>query len=1028
MSIDAIPPELAGLKQFCLREGKRPFIRDVDKGGFTPGWTNPAGWMVLAEALEELERNKSRGFDGIGYLNAKAPDSSRQITGGDLDASRDPITGWVSLWAREFLEQTRPFYCEVSPSGCGLRFFYLARLPNRANSLFGSGPQDMPDEAKEHIIAANPKVKEKIDKGQPAFNGLELYEDKRHLTITGNTLKEFCYSIEDRTEALAGALELAGIVAREKPKPTLSAAEIEQMKRTLKRQGLTDEQTDAFLQSHVSRAAEDGQDVPPGGDELPGWAGEMEQEASKNRLPHISILDVIDTRGWEETGDQLRGPHPILGSSTGHNLVVNPGENIWANMHAGLQGTGGDAWTWLACECGAVKWEEAGAGALKDPAVFDKTIKYAIEKGYVKAEDIPRRQAGIIALGDIAYTTDEEGKDWKFSPTMAAKALLTRLNLAMTPDSDKIYYFNNQIFKEDGERLIDRVLCMAGEDFITERNLRETLRRVRNKLLDKPVSFDPDPYLLGVKNGAVNLLTGEARNYRPEDLITDQIPVSYDPAARCPAFLAFLESITPNISDRITLIDWFVATAIREPLPYVLFLLGLGRNGKGIYERLMKKFFGKSAFRDMPLAEVRKNNFAAGGFYKKRGWIASETGKRKERIGTDFIKLTSGNGVIDSDRKNQSRIQFEPFFQTTVDTNTMPQIDDNSKGWLERFVKVDLPYIFLADPDPNNQLEKQGDPGLFEKLTTESELSGILNLLLFRSQAIGKSGQIHKRAGSEMFTEYNEQSSSVATFIELFCEYDASLFNLKTPSMPIYEAYKEWCSYKVGEVVDIRYFGRQLKQLCDGREPNKDKDKDRKTIKTYTGLIFNVEAYQAAMQALRLSMSPLCLHMSPSSLHEEEEEKSLLISMSPLSPLKQWNLILEKFGDSSNVHNCTLDSNSLYRKENQKIMETMETMETSIASEPLAGESNGDRMETSMETNPEAKPKAREKPEKKASVRILPEGGYRTQIPDPENPMKFVNHFYSHGEVVNFDSQRAKDLVERGIAVYVVAGEAEVAL
>lgn len=289
MSFDDIPPELAGLPQFCLRKGKRPFIRDVSKGGFTPGWTDQAGWMKLAEALAELERNKSRGFDGVGYLNAKSPDITRQITGGDLDAVRDPVTGWVSPWALELLEQTKPFYCEISPSGCGLRFFYLARLPNRVDSLFGNGPQELPDEVKEHIIAAKPDMKKKIDKGEPAFNSIELYEDKRHLTITGNTLKDLCHTIEDKTEALAEALTLAGIVTPEKPKATLPATEIEQIKQTMKRRGLTDEQINAFLESKgmnpVRAEGCQGAGARPGSDEMPGWVNEMSEEANKNRLP-----------------------------------------------------------------------------------------------------------------------------------------------------------------------------------------------------------------------------------------------------------------------------------------------------------------------------------------------------------------------------------------------------------------------------------------------------------------------------------------------------------------------------------------------------------------------------------------------------------------------------------------------------------------------------------------------------------------------------------------------------------------------
>jgi putative DNA primase/helicase len=497
----------------------------------------------------------------------------------------------------------------------------------------------------------------------------------------------------------------------------------------------------------------------------------------------------------------------------------------------------------------------------------------------------------VITLEDV---TEGDGKKVRFSPTLAAEAVLRTMHVAMSKDSEDIYIFDatKGVYLPDGARIIDLTLCEAATDLFNDYQKRETLRRVRNALLEHPVKFDPDPYTLSVKNGVINLLTGEFRKYRAEDLITDQIQVLFDPEAKCPAFLAFLESITPNISDRITLIDWFVATAVREPLPYVLFLLGLGRNGKGIYEKLIKKFFGQASFRDMPLQEVTKNNFAAGGFYRKRGWIASETGKTKAHIGTDFIKLTSGNGVIDGDRKNQSRIQFEPYFQTIVDTNTMPKIEDNSIGWQERFVKVDLPFIFVANPDPDNPLEKTRDPNLFDKLSTPVELSGILNLLIFRSQFIGTSKTIWKRAGAAMFTEYNEQSSSVATFLDEFCEYDGNLSNLWTPSKTIYKAYCEWCNYKVGEVVDNAHFGRQLKKFCGGSAPKQGKDKDRKTQTEYKGLIFNKESYEKEFKKLQDAVSETCLKKSEVL---SEEENSQQIAMSEVSEVNIWIKVIEKF-------------------------------------------------------------------------------------------------------------------------------------
>lgn len=898
MSFDDIPPELAGLSQFCLRKEKKPWIRDTANGGFTPKWTDQAGWMKLDEALDELERNKSR-FDGVGYLNTKALDDSRQITGGDLDACRDPITGWVSPWALELLEQTKPFYGEISPSGCGLRFFYLARLPNRVDSLFGNGPQELPDDVKEHIIAAKPTIKEKIDKGEPVFNSIELYENKRHLTLTGNTLKDFCHPIEDKTEALAYALALAGIVTPEKPKATLQAAEIEQIRQNLKRRGLTDEQINAFLESKGMNPAraEGCQGAGAGCYEMPGWVNDMSKEANKNRLPHIDILDVIDTRGWEICGPQLRGPHPTLGSTTGHNLIVKPCENIWCYMHNGLN-RGGDSWDWLACECGAVKWEEAGAGALKDPAIKVKTVAYAKSKKLIPEDALPHK----LTIEDVCdIEIDEktgEVRKITLAPTKASKAIIAHFTLAMEKGDDQIYYYNpDGIYDPDGVRKIDLALTSVAGDANNNFKLREVLRRVRNQLLEGPVTFDPDPYLLGVSNGLVDLRTGEFRQYRPEDLITDRIDVAYDPEVKCPKFMEFLESITPDPIDRLMLVDWFAITAIKEPFAYVLFLLGLGRNGKGIYEKMLKKFFGRSAFRDMPLAAIDNSDFAASEFYKKRGWIASESGKNKKKasIGTDFIKLTSGNGVIDANVKGKNRIQFEPFFQTLVDTNTMPPINDNSTGWKERFCKANMPYVFVSEPDPNNPLERLRDPHLFEKLSTPSELSGILNLIIYRAKEIALTKTITKRSGEAMFEEYAEQSASVGTFLELFCEYVTTGIDFWTPVTPIYDAYKEWCSLKVGEVVDSRYFGKLLTDFCGGETSKVGKDKDRKSVRLYKRLNFDQKRYEEKTEALRLGVSTYVYNSLHSSLHNTPSTDSDVHNVY----IETWNSLYKRFGDNS---------------------------------------------------------------------------------------------------------------------------------
>jgi len=76
------------------------------------------------------------------------------------------------------------------------------------------------------------------------------------------------------------------------------------------------------------------------------------------------------------------------------------------------------------------------------------------------------------------------------------------------------------------------------------------------------------------------------------------------------------------------------------------------------------------------------------------------------------------------------------------------------------------------------------------------------------------------------------------------------------------------------------------------------------------------------------------------------------------------------------------------------------------------------------EAPPEKPPESEEfgngKPKEMIAVRIVAEGGYRTQI--PVSPKKWIDHLYYFGEVVLFDRERAQDLIKSGKAEPAEAG------
>ena len=525
--------------------------------------------------------------------------------------------------------------------------------------------------------------------------------------------------------------------------------------------------------------------------------------------------------------------------------------------------------------------------------------------------------AAEFTLEDFCYDANGKGK-YQFSRAQAAEALLAKLDLAIPAGRSVIYWFNGQIYQPTGANLVSYHMYNTARDLVNRQNVTEVVDRITKKLLLNPVTFDPDPYLLGVRNGVVDLRTGKFREYRSEDLITDQIDVAYDPEARCPRFLKFLEEIQPNVVDRMNLVDWYVITAIRKPLPYVLFLLGIGRNGKGVYEKVIMRFFGRDSFSTMALDEINKSVFAASSLDGKRGWIASEQGSKKRfSIGTNFIKLISGADGVDADVKYEERRRFQPILQIVVDTNAMPVIEDTSRGWMERFCKQSFPYFYVDDPDPDNSLERKKDPRLYDKLTTDEELSGILNLLIYRAQEISKTEIIIKRPARELFDEYSKQSSSLTTFWDEFCEYDDTASGVEIPTDKIYDAYRRWCPHIVGEVVDDKRFGAFLKRQCGGIDPRR-KTVDGKKIRFYPGLLFDEDKLNAAIEAID-SDRTIKDQYGPLKDHNKSLNSDISRDTGPLGPLNLWELLIERFSKRENTADEPQTNNDPYKEKNSKI-------------------------------------------------------------------------------------------------------------
>ncbi len=463
-------------------------------------------------------------------------------------------------------------------------------------------------------------------------------------------------------------------------------------------------------------------------------------------------------------------------------------------------------------------------------------------------------QPPAITIDDLTTktTTSSGGIIAELSPSKASKSLCDKLTLVMTGGDDSIWYFDGQIYQNQGKEYIKDLIYSTAGDLVDKRLANEILDRIGSKLRLSPVTFNPNPSLLGVDNGVIDCSTGSFRPYARQDLITDKLPVIYDKNARCPEIIKFIEGITPSSNDRITLVDIIGSGAYRKALHYIAFLIGHGSSGSSTLIHLLQAFYGAENTEAIPLNELVERPFALSSLKNARYSIGQEI-EAVKKAGTSRIKEISGGDWISADVKNKDRARFQGWTKLIFKGNAVPRFTDTTWAFRRRFVEIKLPYKFVPEVDPDEPNQRKMDPDVEEKITTAAELSGLLNLLLTRLPEIIKDKRIHQTKGQ--YEEYRQQVDSVTSFLDLFCAYYPESISVRIPIKDIYTNFQQWCDLVIGNSVDYRQFGKYVKHHCENRS-GLETTIEGKTVTVYQGLTFDQDRFNEVIKNLQTGLTP----------------------------------------------------------------------------------------------------------------------------------------------------------------------------
>jgi putative DNA primase/helicase len=316
-------------------------------------------------------------------------------------------------------------------------------------------------------------------------------------------------------------------------------------------------------------------------------------------------------------------------------------------------------------------------------------------------------------------------------------------------------------------------------------------------------AFDADPWLLNVANGTIDLRTGELRPHRAADLITKTLPVTYDPAATCPRWTAFLDEIMAGNADLVRFLQQAIGYALtgdtREQVFFIL--LGVGANGKSVFLKVVETMLGDYARQaSMDTFMQKEYQGIPNDIARLHGvrFVAASEAEQNRRLAEALVKSLTGGDPVVARFLHKEFFTFTPRFKIFLATNHKPIIRGSEHAIWRRIRLV--PFTVTIP-------EERQDKDLVTKLV--EELPGILTWAIEGCRRWQQEGLKSPDAVKVATEEYRTEMDTLGSFIADRC--DVGPMCTATASS-LYAAYQAWAKEGREREMSQTMFGRALRE------------------------------------------------------------------------------------------------------------------------------------------------------------------------------------------------------------------------
>ena len=329
--------------------------------------------------------------------------------------------------------------------------------------------------------------------------------------------------------------------------------------------------------------------------------------------------------------------------------------------------------------------------------------------------------------------------------------------------------------------------------------------------------LDSIPHLLGVRNGVVDLRSGQLRRRRPEDMLFTLLDVDYNPTASTKLIDATVLSMMADDAVMAFFLQKLLGYGVTGEVCEEIFLVftASGRNGKGLLMQAMRQLLGTMYVElncgIITCRQVANLDAEHGKLLGARVAVFNEL-EPGEKLKTSEVQLLSGGDGVPATPKYRDPMTIEPRHLCILTTNHLPQLAEVIVAIVERFLVVPFPVTFvdLAEGEAPTATRRQRDNDLKQRLMNDRE--GFLRWLVVGAVAWYATKDLKRNAPEkvkEFSRRYFADQDRVTSFMSDRCTVGEGQL---VPTVALHAALLDWCQANQKQPVAADALAKSMKE------------------------------------------------------------------------------------------------------------------------------------------------------------------------------------------------------------------------